>query len=146
MGNASTSSTLRFDMNRLVRRVLTRHGANLELISISCPSTIVHLTGSLMKTVKPNYTANNIMLILREIEHIPIVRGIDVNLENLSASKCAGVWNIIMKKQTSSPLYASARAKEYNVEDKEKVVNVYRESNKEKAEKQKRKNRKSEEA
>jgi hypothetical protein len=48
----------RYEMNRHVRNVLTRHGANMELISISCTGRVVYLNGS-QNIKRPNIISRN---------------------------------------------------------------------------------------
>ncbi|MGD0278811.1 MAG: hypothetical protein ABSC11_05855 [Smithella sp.] len=89
----------RYEMNHLVRNVLTRHRANLELISISCTNKVVYLSGSLVKTLKPDYKLTDIDLIFREIAQIPKVRSIVADLDNWTVStvESTGEWLVSPK-------------------------------------------------
>ena len=96
MPYASSYIPSRYEMNHLVRNVLTRHRANLELITISCTNRVVYLSGSLIKTTKPDYTMTEIELIFRDIAKVPKVRSIIADLENwiVSAIEGTGEWLI----------------------------------------------------
>jgi hypothetical protein len=123
----------RYEMNRLVRSVLTRHRADLELISISCTARLVYLYGYLIKTTKPGYKAAEVDLIFREIEQIPMVRGIEADLENwsISASKGTGTWLVIPKRRVL-PSAASADQEEHRIEEVEDIKEVLDDMEKEK--------------
>ncbi len=110
----------RYEMNRLVLSVLTRHRVDLELISISCMARIVYMHGSLVKTTKPGYKSADIDLIIQDIEQIPLVRGIVVELENwtVSSSTATGTRLIVPKRSLSRPGGGAAFDQtEYRIED-----------------------------
>jgi hypothetical protein len=117
---------MRYEMNRLVRNVLTRHRADLELVSISCTARFVYLYGYLVKTTKPGYKSSEVDLIFREIEQIPMVRGIEADLENwtVSASRGTGTWLVVPKRRALQPTGATADQEEYRIEDAEDVKDV----------------------
>lgn len=116
----------RYEMNSLVRNVLTRHRADLELISISCTARIVYLYGHLVKTTKPGYKLDEVDLIFREIEQIPMVRGIEADLENwtISASRGTGTRLIAPKRRAPQPSSAAADQEEHRIEEVEKIKDV----------------------
>jgi hypothetical protein len=126
----------RYEMNRLVRNVLTRHRADLEVISISCTARVVYLHGYLVKTTKPGYKTAEIDLIFREIEEIPMVHGIEADLENwtVSGSRGMGTSLIVQKRRVLQPFSASADQEEYRIEDVEDIKDVLDEIEKEKPE------------
>ncbi|HUN55663.1 MAG TPA: hypothetical protein VMU29_10950 [Smithella sp.] len=99
MQNTNGHIPSRYEMNHLVRSVLTRHRANLELITVSCINRVVYLSGSLIKTTKPDYTMTEIDLIFRDIAKIPKVRSINADLDNwiVSAVEGTGEWLISQK-------------------------------------------------
>ncbi|MGD0169569.1 MAG: hypothetical protein ABSE54_07600 [Smithella sp.] len=105
MKNAGGNVPSRYEMNHLVRNVLTRHRANLELISISCTNRIVYLSGSLVKTTKPDYKIADIDLIFREIAQIPRVHNIYADLDNwtVSAIEGTGEWLVSQKGTVFRP-------------------------------------------
>jgi hypothetical protein len=116
----------RYEMNRHVRNILTSHRADLELISISCMGRFVYLSGSLIKTTKPDYTLADVNLIFRELEQIPMVRGIDADLENwsVSADKNTGTWLVIPKKHIMRAATAPADAPAHEIKQGEKIADV----------------------
>jgi hypothetical protein len=125
----------RYEMNRLVRNVLTRHRADLEVISISCTARFVYLYGTLTKTTKPNYKPTDVDLIFREIEQIPMVRGIDADLENwtISAVRSTGTWLIVPKRRILRlAAGAAADQEEHRIEDVEDIKDVLDDIGKEK--------------
>jgi hypothetical protein len=126
----------RYEMNRLVRNVLTRHRADLEVISISCTARFVYLYGTLTKTTKPNYKPTDVDLIFREIEKIPMVRGIDADLENwsVSAVKSTGTWLIIPKRRILRPTAVQGESPDHEIEEVEKITDVLDDLNKDKPE------------
>jgi hypothetical protein len=115
----------RYEMNRLVRNVLTRHRADLEVISISCTARFVYLHGTLTKTTKPDYKPADVDLIFREIDQIPMVRGIDADLENwsISAVRSTGTWLVVPKRRILRPTAASD-APEHEIEKAETISDV----------------------
>ncbi len=124
----------RYEMNRLVRNVLTRHRADLELVSISCTARFVYLYGYLVKTTKPGYKPTEVDLIFREIEQIPMVRGIEADLENwtVSASRGTGTWFIVPKRRVLQPATAAADQEEHRIEEVEDIKDVLDDIEKEK--------------
>jgi hypothetical protein len=126
MDRTYDDAPMRYEMNRLVRNVLTRHRADLELISISCTARLVYLYGHLIKTTKPGYKTAEVDLIFREIEQIPMVRGIEAELENwtVSASRSTGTWLIVPKRRVLQPAAAAADQEEHRIEDVEDIKDV----------------------
>ena len=124
----------RYEMNRLVRNVLTRHRADLEVLSISCTARLVYLHGYLVKTTKPGYKTAEIDLIFREIEEIPMVRGIEADLENwtVSGSRGMGTSLIVPKRRVLQPASAAADQEEHRIEDVENIKDVLDDIEKEK--------------
>jgi hypothetical protein len=115
----------RYETNRLVRNILTRHRADLEVISISCTARFVYLHGTLTKTTKPDYKPADVDLIFREIDQIPMVRGIDADLENwsISAVRSTGTWLVVPKRRILRPTAASD-APEHEIEKAETISDV----------------------
>jgi hypothetical protein len=124
-GKTYDDAPMRYEMNRLVRNVLTRHRADLEVISISCTARFVYLYGTLTKTTRPDYKPADVDRIFREIEQIPMVRGIDAELENwtISASKSTGTW-LIVPKRRSLQAAAAADQEDHRIEDAEDIKDV----------------------
>ena len=126
----------RYEMNRFVRSVLTRHRADLELISISCTTRVVYLYGYLVKTTKPGYKPAEVDAIFREIEQIPMVRAVEADLENwtISASKGSGTLLVIPRRRTLQS-GAAADQEEHRIEQAEDIKDVLDDIEKEKPEK-----------
>ena len=126
---------MRYEMNRLVRNVLTSHRADLEVISISCTARFVYLYGYLVKTTKPGYKPAEVDLIFREIEQIPMVRGIDADLENwsVSAVRSTGTWLIVPKRRILRPTAVLGETLDHEIGEVEKITDVLDDLKKEKS-------------
>ncbi len=117
------SITRRYDMNRMVRTVLTRHRANLEVLTISCSASIVYLGGSLVRSSRQDYKPADVELIFREIERIKMVRGIDADLENWSVSgRGSADWVIVPKKQAQRA--GAVEVADHEIESVETLADV----------------------
>jgi len=115
----------RYEMNRLVGNVLTRHRANLELISISCTGRIVYLSGTLTKTAKQDFKPVDVEVIFREIEQIPMVRSIDADLDNWSVSGAASTGaRLIIPRRRVPRAAAPADAPDHKIGQSEKITDV----------------------
>ena len=127
----------RYEINRLVRNILIRHRADMEVISISCTTRVVYLYGTLTKTTKPDYKPADVDILFREIEQIPMVRGIDADLENwsVSAVRSTGTWLVAPKRRILRPAAAAAGQEDYRIEKDEEITDVLDDIQKRKAEK-----------
>jgi hypothetical protein len=103
MSEHSDSSTSRYQMNQQVAGVLTRHGIDLETLSISCSARLVYLYGFLKRVTGKNLTPTDIGLIFREIEQLSQVRGIVVELENWTITNSDGGWFAVQKGSRHTP-------------------------------------------
>ena len=109
-------------MNQRVAGVLTRHGIDLETLSISCSARLVYLYGFLKRDSGKNLTPTEIGLIFQEIEQLSQVRGIVVELENWSITGSDGGW-FAVPKGSRQPRGASAGSGEdYRIDEKEKKI------------------------
>jgi hypothetical protein len=94
---------------------------------------LVYLYGLLIKTTKPGYKTAEVDLIFREIEQIPMVRGIEAELDNwtVSASRSTGTWLIVPKRRVLQSA-AAADQEEHRIEDVEDIQDVLDDLTKEK--------------
>lgn len=116
----------RYEMNRLVRNILTRHGVDLESITISCTAGFVYLYGLLKKATKPDLRPTDVNVIFREIEGVPMVRGIEANLENwiISGSEGAGDWSVVPTAHDLRPTASSGESEDHRISDVEGISDV----------------------
>lgn len=116
----------RYEMNRLVRNILTRHGVDLESITISCTAGFVYLYGLLKKATKPDLRPTDVNVIFREIESVPMVRGIEANLENwiISGSEGAGDWSVVPTTHDLRPTASSGEPEDHRISDVEGISDV----------------------
>jgi hypothetical protein len=129
MEKTDDDAPTRYEMNRLVRNILTRFAIDLELIQISCTTRFVYLYGFLAKVTKPDLKPIEIDNIFREIQKIPMVRGIEANLENwtINTLKSTGEWIVEPKLRSLRPLQASSsdvEPEEHRIEEAEKLKDV----------------------
>jgi hypothetical protein len=118
----------RYEMNRLVRSVLTRFSIDLELITVSCTARMVYLYGFLTKVTKPDLKPIEVDNIFREIQKIPMVRGIEASLENwtINTHKGTGEWLVEQKIRVLRPVAASTSVEpeEHRIDEAEKLEDV----------------------
>jgi len=124
--NNTYDAPTRYEMNRLVRRVLTRHRTDLGLITISCTARFVHLSGRLTKTTRPDYKPADIDLIFQEIKQVPMVRGIEADLENwtVNASNSTETWFVTPKRPVLQHTAGRSETPVHKIEEVEKIIDV----------------------
>jgi hypothetical protein len=125
----SDDTPSRYEMNRLVRNIMTRHGIDLELISISCSASFVYLQGFLTRFRKPDLKTVDVDVIFQEIEKIPFVRGIIADLENwtINITRSDGTWIVIPRVHADRPALSSSEPEEHRIEDVERIADVLEE-------------------
>lgn len=130
--NSSNDAPSRYEINRAVRSVLTSNGVDLEALSISSSASLVYLNGLLKKATGQDLKPVDIEVIFREIERVPRVRGIIVNLENWVITNSDGGWLAVLKRDSSptkfafapTPTSASADQEDYRIKGDEKLKDV----------------------
>lgn len=123
--NANTGDApSRYEMNHLVQRVLSRHAIDLEMLSISCSASIVYLNGSLKRATDPDLNSVDIDIIFKEIERIPLVRGIVTDFENWIVTSGDGAWFATPKGRAISPSTAISPQTEYVINKEERLTDV----------------------
>ncbi len=121
---AHAQTLSRYDINRAVNGLLTRHGIDLSVLSVSSSMTLVHLGGSLMKGTGKDLRPMDIDPIFTEIMRIPQVRGIVADLENWIITNTEGAWRAIPVKQASRITGVSAEHREYRIDKEEPIKDV----------------------
>ncbi|MFA5284528.1 MAG: hypothetical protein WC347_02920 [Smithellaceae bacterium] len=92
----------RYEVNRNVRMVITRHDADLTRIDYSFMGSTIYLNGDL---VRPNrdFTAQEIENIAKELSALPRVRSIQFDLNNWLVDASGDSWQISRVKKTAGP-------------------------------------------
>jgi hypothetical protein len=114
----------RYAINQRVRSVLVRHDVDLEALSISSTANIVYVYGFLKKGTGSNMKPSDIDLIFREIEQIPSVRGIAVDLENWIVTSSEGTWMATEKRRMGRPEAAFGPSEDYRINEEERITDV----------------------
>jgi hypothetical protein len=91
----------RYEINRNVRMILTRHDVDLTRIDYSFMGSTVYLYGDLVRP-DGDYSVNEIELIIREITILPHVRDIQFDLNNWLAIPSGDSWQITKSKKSAS--------------------------------------------
>ena len=114
----------RYEINRNVRMVLTRHDADLTRIDYSCVGSTVYLYGDLVRPDK-DYSAKEIEFIVGEITALPHVRDIQFDLNNWLVIPSGNSWRITKTGKSAVTRAAGSLADSTVVIDKaEKLTDV----------------------
>ena len=84
----------RYEVNRSVRMVLTRHDVDLMRIDYSYLGNTIYLYGELVKSQGGEFNGPGIEGLARELTALPRVRDIQFDLHNWVISSAAGSWFI----------------------------------------------------
>lgn len=97
----------RYEVNRSVRMVFTRHDADLTKIDYSFMGSVVYLGGDLVRP-DGDFSQQEIENIVREIAALPHVRDIHFELSNWQVSSSGDSWQISrIKKEAARKRTAS---------------------------------------
>ncbi len=91
----------RYEVNRNVRMVFTRHDADLTRIDYSFTGNTVYLYGDLVKP-DGDFSAQDIDILAREISALPHVRDIQFNLNNLTVVSSGDSWQVTRTKKSAA--------------------------------------------
>ena len=99
--SAGIEAPSRYEMNRNVRTILTSHSFDLQLVSVSCSTTIVYLTGSLKRAPETHsqLTPAHVEALLKDVRRLPHVRGVSCELDNWTITNIDGAWQVLPKKE-----------------------------------------------
>jgi len=89
----------RYEVNRKVRMIFTRHDADLSKIDYSFMGSSVYLYGDLVRPDR-DYSAQEIESIAREISALPHVRDIQFELNNWVILSSGESWQINKTKKS----------------------------------------------
>jgi hypothetical protein len=124
MDQNSGDTLSRYELNRMVSGVLTRHGIDLQTLSLSSSASLVYLNGFLSKVTGQEMTATDVDIIFREIESIPRVRGIIADLENWVVVSADGRWQAAPKGRSLHPAAAAPAREDYRIDKEERIADV----------------------
>lgn len=90
----------RYEVNRNVRIVITRHDADLARIEYSFMGSTVYLSGDL---VRPNgdFSAQEVENIARELAALPHVRSLQFDLNNWLVDTSGDSWQVNRVRKTA---------------------------------------------
>ena len=124
MNQNSGDSLSRYEMNRMVSGVLTRHGIDLQVLSLSSSASLIYMSGFLTKAAGAEMTPTDVDVIFREIESLPQVHGIVADLENWVVMNADGRWQAMPKGRGLHPAAAAPAREDYRIEKEEKIADV----------------------
>jgi hypothetical protein len=116
----------RYEINRNVRMILTRHDADLTRIDYSCTGGTVYLYGDLVRQDR-DYLAKEIDVIAREITALPRVRDIQIDFNNWLVVSSGDSWKITKKRESIKRAASQSGAVEDStviIDNTEKLVDV----------------------
>ncbi len=88
----------RYEVNRNVRMVLTRHDVDLSRIDYSFMGTTVYLYGELVKG-QGDFSGPGIEALAKELAALPHVRDIQFDLSNWIISSSSDAWHVAPAKK-----------------------------------------------
>ena len=124
MNTKPSDTTSRYEINRLVIGILTHHGIDLEGLALSSSASLVYLNGFLKRSSGTDLAPTDIDLIFREIEKIPLVRGIIADLDNWVVTGSDGTWFATPKGRSRRPMASSADQEDYRIKKEELLADV----------------------
>jgi hypothetical protein len=98
----------RYEVNRNVRMVFTRHDADLTRVDYSFMGSTVYLYGDLVRP-DGDFTPQEIEIMAREISALPHVRDVQFDLSNWLVASSGDSWQITRTKK-STAAHAAHRA------------------------------------
>ena len=97
----SNEQVSRYEVNRNVRMVFTRHDADLTRIDYSFMGSTVYLDGDLVRP-DGDFSVQEIEAMAREILALPHVRDVQFNLNNLIVVSSGDSWQVTRTKKSVS--------------------------------------------
>jgi hypothetical protein len=92
----------RYEVNRSVRMVITRHDVDLSRIDFSYMGRTVYFNGELARQDR-EFSAREVENIIKEITALPYVMDIHFDLQNWMIASSGGSWDIKpLKKSTGN--------------------------------------------
>lgn len=91
----------RYEVNRNVRMVFTRHDADMTKIDYSFMGSTVYLYGDLARP-DGDFSPQEIEFIIRELSALPHVRDIQFNLDNWLVLSSGDSWKISLTRKAAA--------------------------------------------
>jgi hypothetical protein len=88
----------RYEINRMVKQVLTRHAVDLTQLQFSSSGETVYLYGYLLKDSEGKFSPENIEAMVKELSRLPYVKSLRFDLHNWSLNSDFGTWQITERK------------------------------------------------
>jgi Asp-tRNA(Asn)/Glu-tRNA(Gln) amidotransferase B subunit len=88
----------RYEVNRMVKQVLTRHAVDLTQLQFSSSGETVYLYGYLLKDSEGKFGPENLEALIKELARLPNVKNIQFDLHNWGVSSDFGIWQITERK------------------------------------------------
>jgi hypothetical protein len=111
----------RYEINRNVRMILTRHDADLTRVDYSCMGGTVYLYGDLVRSDR-DYSVKEIEFIVGEIADLRHVRDTQFDLNNWLVVSSGNSWRITKKRESAVTRAAGSLADSTVVIDKEEKL------------------------
>lgn len=90
----------RYQVNREVKTVFVRNGADLSRLEFSFSSRTVQIRGELVKLDNSHFKAEQIEELARDISRIPAVREIHFELKNWNIASSGDSWQITKTRKS----------------------------------------------
>jgi len=88
----------RYDINRRVKMILSRHAVDLSHLHYSSAGRTVYIYGTLLKDPEGDFEISEIRTIISELNTIPEIQGLDFDISNWTLSYEPGAMVITSKK------------------------------------------------
>lgn len=92
----------RYEVNRNVRIIFTRHDADMTRIDYSFMGNTVYLYGDLARH-DSDFSPQEIEVMAKELSALPHVRDIQFNLNNWLVLSSGDSWKVSLTRKSSSP-------------------------------------------
>ena len=113
----------RYEINRKVRMVLTRHEADLTRVDYSCTGGTVYLYGDLIRQDR-DYIPKEIDAIVGEISALPRVRDIQFDFNNWLVVSSGHSWRITKLGKPATRQSGSLEDSTVIIDNAEKLTDV----------------------
>ena len=88
----------RYEINRMVKQVLVRHGVDLVQVQFSCSGETVYLYGDLVKDSDRKFTPPEVEFMIKDLSRLPNVKSLQFDFNNWNVSGELDSWAISMRK------------------------------------------------
>lgn len=88
----------RYELNRMVKQILTRYAVNLTELQFSCSGETVYLYGNLFKDPEGSFTPSTIEAMIKDLTRLPFIKNLQCDLNNWHVSGELGSWQILQRR------------------------------------------------